>query len=134
MPIAARSAEMWFTTNTIISEKEGARLEKEEYVKGKKRSRIDQCSHGLSSGMGTETSTGGRIVGAGRIFGSVGFGSGPEWGKVGRQERLQPGTEDSDRDRTGVVSFDASASLCQDSMLGDTDFKQKTVKASLVVL
>ena len=41
---------MWFTTNTIISAKKRARLKKEEYVKGKKRSRIHRCSHGVSPG------------------------------------------------------------------------------------
>lgn len=54
LPIAARSAEMWFTTNTAFQRKKGARLEKEEYVKGEKRSRIHRCSHGVSSGRSPE--------------------------------------------------------------------------------
>ena len=90
LPIAARSTEMWFTTNTIISAKKRARLKKEESVKGKKGQNPSMLSRSIS-GKGPETSTGGCGGGAGRVFGAVGVGSEPEGRVPGIFRKLERG-------------------------------------------
>ena len=56
-----------------ISAKEGARLGKEEYVKGEKRSRINRCPHRVPPGRNPTTPPGRGGGGTGGVSGEMGI-------------------------------------------------------------